>query len=367
MFSRDGSLLPSIYADARTVLMTSSHSEGPIRTSPDDVDRLFLSTRRKDYDSIKALLAAGVHPMSSIPALSDAVREELHSELDRDVERGRGALHVACSMGLLREAQLLAAFGAELDTAIGAGSAGAGAGAGAGVGAGAGAANDLVIDEETPATIAVDGFPNTVGAWAQAALRDEFGKDRLMIAATARLPWAASYMLRCGWADPDVSRQGPSGARLPYGAFVEGARKQEYVGAPAPCPETARVMQLVEAAWGPKTHWLFHSGVRRAVLVVHLVVERMHRLSSYTAAVGTSGVSGDVDAQGKGDLCNGGGHAAGRSGGGKEGGCTHAAKSSLPHLPIELWLLVLSFLRRSHFAVIASTSREPLVRSYDEL
>ena len=96
------------------------------------------------FDDDSESIFQGVHPMSPIPALSEAVREELHSELDRDVERGRGALHVACSMGHIRVAQLLAAFGAQLDK-------------------GSAPANDNAeeedhgVDDETPARIAIDG------------------------------------------------------------------------------------------------------------------------------------------------------------------------------------------------------------------
>ena len=42
MFSRAGSLLPSMYADARAVLMTSSHSEGRLRFWNEKFKRLVL-------------------------------------------------------------------------------------------------------------------------------------------------------------------------------------------------------------------------------------------------------------------------------------------------------------------------------------
>lgn len=190
--------------------------------------------------------------------------------------------------------------------------------------------------------------------WAEASLKTEFGKDPLMIAATARLPWAAKYMLRCGWADPDVSRVGASGLRLPCGAFTEAAQKQEYTGAPAPCEETARVMCLVEAAWGPKTHWFFHAGVRNAVRVVLSVAERMHRLTNASATATATTADDNADSCGHGVVVKAAAAAAA------------VAARSLPHLPTELWLLVLSFLRRGDFEVIASSRRVPLIKAYEE-
>jgi hypothetical protein len=118
---------------------------GPLVATEDDVDRLFLSTRASDYVRVKMILTAGVHPMSPIPALSRDVRQMLPSIEDREVERGRTALHVACSINNLKLAQLLAAFGGEVDAAV-AGS------------------------DETPEQIAITDYPDTVmGMWAKTA------------------------------------------------------------------------------------------------------------------------------------------------------------------------------------------------------
>ena len=88
--------------------------------------------------------------MCPIPALSRDVREMLSPE-EREVERGRCALHVACSMDNVELAQLISAFGARIDIVV-------------------------PGSDETPAQIAATDYPQSLlGAWAKFATETEHG------------------------------------------------------------------------------------------------------------------------------------------------------------------------------------------------
>jgi hypothetical protein len=77
--------------------------------------------------------------------------------------------------------------------------------------------------------------------------------------------------------------------------------------------QTRELVQAASVAWSPATHSLMHSGVRSVVMTIMLLQQRLQwdPLSGIAAAV------------------------------------------NLPLLPLEVWIHVLSFTRRSHFAVLS--------------
>jgi hypothetical protein len=77
--------------------------------------------------------------------------------------------------------------------------------------------------------------------------------------------------------------------------------------------ETRELVQAASVAWSPTTHSLMHSGVRLAVMTTMLLQQRLR----------WNPLSGIADA------------------------------GTLPLLPLEVWIHVLSFTRRSHFAVLS--------------
>lgn len=100
--------------------------------------------------------------------------------------------------------------------------------------------------------------------------------SQLDFCATALLSSDMRWLLRNGKVDPDYVPLGrlrsnvwglPGGVQWPDRPedYKSIARKQEL----------ARVIRLAERRWGPVTHWLYHSGIRRVVHVVLLISERL--------------------------------------------------------------------------------------------
>ena len=123
----------------------------------------------------------------------------------------------------------------------------------------------------------------------------------LVIAAGCRNSHDMRWLLTHGRADPGREPQG----LLLSTAVTVGA----WPDAPAVCPVTVDLARAAVLPWSPERHWLFSPGAREAVRAAWLCRQRMD----------TSGSKPDPDAQ------------------------------ALPLLPIELWLTVLGWVRRSDF------------------
>ena len=124
-------------------------------------------------------------------------------------------------------------------------------------------------------------------AWFEAAE----AQSAFRIALSLRLHRDARWLLRHGRADPDDdSLSTLRAAASPAGGWRD---------APKICAATVALAEAASLPWSPERHWLFHAGARASIEVVMLCRLRLGR----------------SDAQ-------------------------------LRELPIEIWLLVGSFLRR---------------------
>jgi hypothetical protein len=109
----------------------------------------------------------------------------------------------------------------------------------------------------------------------------------LKVAVVARLPAAATSLLRRGIVNPDpLYHEGggpvtelPNFSRhfLPPGVLAIAASVEvpEWPGSPAPDPSTTSVARAAVVGWTPRTHWLHHGAARDAARTVLLVAARL--------------------------------------------------------------------------------------------
>ena len=206
--------------------------------------------------------------------------------------KGVTPLHLAACKGRLQLAQLLAAFGANLAATFNGHTA-------------------LVLADGSGLSAIVD-FLQAVATWTP-----------LKIAVACRLHAAAKSALKLGLIDPafTTAAELTNTASRPAGAM--------WPGSPAVCTITTTLATAAAMpVWSPGRHFLYHGGVRISVHTMLLISERLRRR-----------------------------HGA-QSGGTRRSirqlqhGPTSAGRGSeLPVLPSELWLVICSFVLRSHWGV----------------
>jgi ankyrin repeat protein len=136
----------------------------------------------------------------------------------------------------------------------------------------------------------------------------------LQVAAGCRLHNAVAFQLKQGRMDPDASLSWPQ-MQLAREAAAAPPAKLPWGNAPAVCPTTTKLIKAATRGWTPTAHWLHHTNIQTAVHTILLVSERLHMASL-------------VDAR-----------------------APAAAIAALPILPPEMWVAVLRFLLRRHWAV----------------
>jgi ankyrin repeat protein len=315
------------FGHSQTVALLLEYGAPVNLPSPDGITPLFLAASHGHIAMVQLLLENGAAVNTSIPDGSTplfAAAKGGHGRVvamllehgaaaavhHPTVEHGSfAAMRVASLHGHLAVVQLLAMFGATTTAVVAAATATPAATATA---TAAAATADTEVGASTPREGATERCRTTVAKWLAAVE----AWSPLQMAAGCRFRTATTTAVKLGLVDPE---QGGVGAMLaarstaastaPWGEMDPAQEALEVLAHVPHCPLTTRLVFAATSGWSATNHWLHHANVRAAVHTVLLASERLRQQA------------------------------------------TSSEHEVLPHMPSEMWLLFMRFLRRSDWKV----------------
>ena len=175
-----------------------------------------------------------------------------------------------------------------------------------------GADRDASVCSMTALQLAAAKGHADVAGWLRAV--SEWSPVRVALACRMHNEFRSA--LQCGWVDPDdCGSHAVATAAASRSSFAEWASLP--IGPIAACEATELLAADVLCGWSPRLHWLHAPPFRAAVKLILLISQRLQKVGSCDDAP-------RVNAAGQ-------------------------AQAALPHLPSEMWLVMMHFLLRRDF------------------